>query len=67
MIVLMLFHLVFSIYGLIFSLPIQVPSKNIIPIAKPEPEVVAMLTSGLTASISLERVWSHVCFIFLQT
>ncbi|XP_074292940.1 uncharacterized protein LOC141619813 isoform X3 [Silene latifolia] len=32
-----------------------VPSKFILPVAKPEPEVVAMLTSGLTASIALEQ------------
>ncbi|KAH9620847.1 hypothetical protein KSS87_011829 [Heliosperma pusillum] len=32
-----------------------VPSKFILPVARPEPEVVAMLTSGLTASIALEQ------------
>ncbi|XP_042057565.1 prostaglandin reductase-3-like isoform X1 [Salvia splendens] len=32
-----------------------VPSKNILPVARPDPEVVAMLTSGLTASIALEK------------
>ncbi|KAH6825953.1 ARP protein [Perilla frutescens var. hirtella] len=32
-----------------------VPSKHILPVARPDPEVVAMLTSGLTASISLEK------------
>ncbi|XP_047977339.1 prostaglandin reductase-3-like isoform X1 [Salvia hispanica] len=31
------------------------PSKNILPVARPDPEVVAMLTSGLTASIALEK------------
>ncbi|KAI3809839.1 hypothetical protein L1987_19439 [Smallanthus sonchifolius] len=33
----------------------MVPSKHIHPVARPDPEVVAMLTSGLTASISLEK------------
>ncbi|GAV66351.1 adh_short domain-containing protein/ADH_zinc_N domain-containing protein/ADH_N domain-containing protein [Cephalotus follicularis] len=33
----------------------MVPSKHILPVAKPDPEVVAMLTSGLTASIALEK------------
>ncbi|XP_040940499.1 probable quinone oxidoreductase isoform X2 [Gossypium hirsutum] len=33
-----------------------VPSKHILPIGRPDPEVVAMLTSGLTASIALEKV-----------
>ncbi|KAI5661073.1 hypothetical protein M9H77_20396 [Catharanthus roseus] len=32
-----------------------VHSKHILPVPRPEPEVVAMLTSGLTASISLEK------------
>ncbi|XP_057534502.1 uncharacterized protein LOC130812882 [Amaranthus tricolor] len=32
-----------------------VPSKFILPVARPDPEVVAMLTSGLTASIALEK------------
>ncbi|KAK9805373.1 hypothetical protein WJX73_007858 [Symbiochloris irregularis] len=31
-----------------------VPAKSAIPVARPAPEVVALLTSGLTASISLE-------------
>ncbi|XP_022746330.1 prostaglandin reductase-3-like isoform X2 [Durio zibethinus] len=35
---------------------ITVPSKHILPIGRPDPEVVAMLTSGLTASIALEKV-----------
>ncbi|XP_057966524.1 uncharacterized protein LOC131156677 [Malania oleifera] len=34
---------------------IMVPSKHIIPVARPVPEVVAMLTSGLTASIALDK------------
>ncbi|XVE66859.1 hypothetical protein DITRI_Ditri08aG0113800 [Diplodiscus trichospermus] len=34
---------------------ITVPSKHILPIGRPDPEVVAMLTSGLTASIALEK------------
>lgn len=34
----------------------KVSSKHILPVARPDPEVVAMLTSGLTASISLEKV-----------
>ncbi|XP_021896688.1 prostaglandin reductase-3 [Carica papaya] len=34
---------------------IVVSSKHILPIARPDPEVVAMLTSGLTASIGLEK------------
>ncbi|MBA0782587.1 hypothetical protein Gotri_000450 [Gossypium trilobum] len=33
-----------------------VASKHILPIGRPDPEVVAMLTSGLTASIALEKV-----------
>ncbi|KAL4319199.1 hypothetical protein GQ457_18G016520 [Hibiscus cannabinus] len=33
-----------------------VPSKHILPIGRPDPEVVAMLTSGLTASIALDKV-----------
>ncbi|PQQ04396.1 zinc-binding alcohol dehydrogenase domain-containing protein 2-like [Prunus yedoensis var. nudiflora] len=33
----------------------MVPSKHILPVEKPDPEVVAMLTSGLTASIALEK------------
>ncbi|XP_050209607.1 uncharacterized protein LOC126660257 [Mercurialis annua] len=32
-----------------------VPAKYILPIPRPDPEVVAMLTSGLTASIALEK------------
>ncbi|XP_047048063.1 prostaglandin reductase-3-like [Lolium rigidum] len=32
-----------------------VPAKNLLPVPRPDPEVVAMLTSGLTASISLEK------------
>nr|POF09982.1 prostaglandin reductase-3 [Quercus suber] len=34
---------------------IMVPSKHVLPVARPDPEVVAMLTSGLTASIALEK------------
>ncbi|XP_055815839.1 uncharacterized protein LOC129885552 [Solanum dulcamara] len=34
---------------------VTVPSKHILPVAKPDPEVLAMLTSGLTASIALEK------------
>lgn len=33
----------------------MVPSKHILPVPSPDPEVVAMLTSGLTASIALEK------------
>ncbi|KAJ7946040.1 zinc-binding alcohol dehydrogenase domain-containing protein 2 [Quillaja saponaria] len=33
----------------------MVPSKHVLPVARPDPEVVAMLTSGLTASIALEK------------
>lgn len=33
-----------------------VPAKHLLPVPRPDPEVVAMLTSGLTASISLEKV-----------
>ncbi|KAL4555758.1 hypothetical protein LXL04_038386 [Taraxacum kok-saghyz] len=33
----------------------MVPAKHILPVARPDPEVVAMLTSGLTASIALEK------------
>ncbi|KAJ9159604.1 hypothetical protein P3X46_025101 [Hevea brasiliensis] len=32
-----------------------VPAKHILPVPRPDPEVVAMLTSGLTASIALEK------------
>nr|GEW72580.1 ARP protein [Tanacetum cinerariifolium] len=35
--------------------PAAVPAKHILPVARPDPEVVAMLTSGLTASIALEK------------
>ncbi|XP_028777071.1 prostaglandin reductase-3 [Neltuma alba] len=34
---------------------IMIPSKHALPVARPDPEVVAMLTSGLTASIALEK------------
>ncbi|KAK6282601.1 hypothetical protein POUND7_016426 [Theobroma cacao] len=34
---------------------ITVPSKHILPIGRPDPEVIAMLTSGLTASIALDK------------
>ncbi|OMO63203.1 Alcohol dehydrogenase superfamily, zinc-type [Corchorus olitorius] len=34
---------------------LTVPSKHILPVGRPDPEVVAMLTSGLTASIALEK------------
>ncbi|GMP38259.1 hypothetical protein CsSME_00009579 [Camellia sinensis var. sinensis] len=33
----------------------MVPSKHILPVPRPDAEVVAMLTSGLTASIALEK------------
>ncbi|CAI0447150.1 unnamed protein product [Linum tenue] len=33
-----------------------VSSKHILPVPRPDPEVVAMLTSGLTASIALDKV-----------
>ncbi|XP_058097096.1 uncharacterized protein LOC131242466 [Magnolia sinica] len=33
----------------------MVHKKHILPVARPDPEVVAMLTSGLTASIALEK------------
>ncbi|XP_047325265.1 prostaglandin reductase-3-like [Impatiens glandulifera] len=32
-----------------------VNARHILPVARPDPEVVAMLTSGLTASIALEK------------
>ncbi|GJM98604.1 hypothetical protein PR202_ga15631 [Eleusine coracana subsp. coracana] len=32
-----------------------VPAKHLLPVPRPDPEVVAMLTSGLTASIGLEK------------
>ncbi|CAN6466690.1 unnamed protein product [Victoria cruziana] len=32
-----------------------VPAKHVFPMPKPDPEIVAMLTSGLTASIALEE------------
>ncbi|KAE9607270.1 putative 15-hydroxyprostaglandin dehydrogenase (NAD(+)) [Lupinus albus] len=34
---------------------ITIPSKHALPVARPDAEVVAMLTSGLTASIALEK------------
>ncbi|XP_060168248.1 uncharacterized protein LOC132599044 isoform X2 [Lycium barbarum] len=34
---------------------VMIPAKHILPVAKPDPEVLAMLTSGLTASIALEK------------
>ncbi|CAH9125801.1 unnamed protein product [Cuscuta epithymum] len=34
---------------------VVVNAKHILPIPRPDPEVIAMLTSGLTASISLEK------------
>ncbi|KAK4284685.1 hypothetical protein QN277_001480 [Acacia crassicarpa] len=34
---------------------IMIHSKHALPVARPDPEVVAMLTSGLTASIALEK------------
>ncbi|MCD7468176.1 hypothetical protein HAX54_006126 [Datura stramonium] len=34
---------------------IMVPAKDILPVAKPDPEVLAMICCGLTASISLEK------------
>ncbi|WVZ65206.1 hypothetical protein U9M48_014612 [Paspalum notatum var. saurae] len=33
----------------------QVPAKHLLPVPRPDPEVVAMLTSGLTASIGLDK------------
>ncbi|GAB4853961.1 hypothetical protein Ancab_018169 [Ancistrocladus abbreviatus] len=33
----------------------MVPSKYILPVARPDPAVIAMLTSGLTASIALDK------------
>ncbi|TYH29407.1 hypothetical protein ES288_A01G008900v1 [Gossypium darwinii] len=35
---------------------VKVPSKHILPIPRPDPEIVALLTSGLTASVALEKV-----------
>ncbi|KAJ1289971.1 hypothetical protein BS78_02G205700 [Paspalum vaginatum] len=32
-----------------------IPARHLIPVPRPDPEVVAMLTSGLTASIALEK------------
>jgi hypothetical protein len=34
---------------------VTVSSKHILPVPRPDPEVVGMLTSGLTASIALEK------------
>lgn len=48
-----------------FGFYIQVPAKHILPVAKPDPEVLAMLTSGLTASIALEKVSISV-LLFLE-
>ncbi|MBA0675678.1 hypothetical protein Goari_017205 [Gossypium aridum] len=38
---------------------VKVPSKHILPIPRPDPEIVALLTSGLTASVALEKVRFH--------
>ncbi|MBA0606034.1 hypothetical protein Godav_018552 [Gossypium davidsonii] len=35
---------------------VKAPSKHILPIPRPDPEIVALLTSGLTASVALEKV-----------
>ena len=35
----------------------KVAAKHLLPVPRPDPEVVAMLTSGLTASIGLEKVY----------
>ncbi|CAK7329863.1 unnamed protein product [Dovyalis caffra] len=32
-----------------------IPAKHILPVPRPDPEVVALLTSGMTASIALEK------------
>jgi hypothetical protein len=41
----------------------KVPAKHLLLVPRPDPEVVAMLTSGLTASIGLEKVkLLYVCF-----
>lgn len=57
----------FCMHCLIILLGLQVPAKHLLPVPRPDPEVVAMLTSGLTASIALEKVnsfWvSRVIFI----
>ncbi|XP_065870532.1 uncharacterized protein [Euphorbia lathyris] len=34
---------------------VTVTAKHVLPVPRPDPEVVAMLTSGLTASIALEK------------
>ncbi|KAG5143703.1 hypothetical protein JHK82_019398 [Glycine max] len=34
----------------------DIPSKHALPVPRPDPEVVAMLTSGLTASIAQEKL-----------
>nr|CAB3453590.1 unnamed protein product [Digitaria exilis] len=38
-----------------FDAGFEVPAKHLLPVPRPDPEVVAMLTSGLTASIGLEK------------
>ncbi|XP_078432642.1 ARP protein (REF) isoform X2 [Wolffia australiana] len=38
----------------------MVPSKHVMPVPRPDPEVLAMLTSGLTASIALETAGKMV-------
>ncbi|KAL3617371.1 hypothetical protein CASFOL_018799 [Castilleja foliolosa] len=45
----------------------MIPSKHILPVARPDPEVVAMLTSGLTTSIALEKVAEMSKIIALLT
>ncbi|XP_039001824.1 probable quinone oxidoreductase [Hibiscus syriacus] len=45
-----------AVLGFGYAEFIKVPSNHILPIPRPDPEVVALLTSGLTASIALEEV-----------
>ncbi|RWV93996.1 hypothetical protein GW17_00043506, partial [Ensete ventricosum] len=39
-----------------FDAGFEVPAKHLLPVPRPDAEVLAMLTSGLTASIALEKV-----------
>ncbi|KAM7251148.1 hypothetical protein ACFE04_023031 [Oxalis oulophora] len=39
---------------------VTVSAKHVLAVPRPDPEVVGMLTSGLTASIALEKVVPHI-------
>ncbi|CAD5177250.1 unnamed protein product [Musa acuminata subsp. malaccensis] len=45
----------FQCFYLCIFVLFQVPAKHLLPVPRPDAEVLAMLTSGLTASIALEK------------